>query len=1252
MDVEKVLEFTDALVFAKTGKHLSDLQRMLFRASWPGTRQHYDEIAKAYGYSVNYLKQDAGPKLWHLLSEVCGEKVRKTNFRAAIERQLRSFSDISSPDVTSLTSTDTSAPEELSLPIQGQLETPNLPDSRASNGRDGIVKCSPVSLTNPYHDWGKAPDVSVFYDRTSELAQLKQWIVTDRCRLVAVVGMGGIGKTHLSVKLAEYIQEEFKYVIWRSLRHAPPLQQILANLLQFLTNGQETDLLASVDDQISYLIGRLRKHRCLLVLDNVETILCSGAVTGQYREGYEDYGDFLRCIGESSHNSCLFLTSREKPKEIALMQGKTLPVRALDLRGLNVSAGLQLLRLKGCSWNSEDEGGILIEKYAGNPLALKIVAAIVRELFDGSISEFIKPNTLVFDEIRDLLDQHFNRLSDLGKTILYWLAINREPVSPAELHSDIFPSISKIELIEIIQSLVHRFLIEKMGNQFSLQPVVMEYVTNRLIDQVGDEICTGKFVLFNRHTLLKAQAKDYIRKTQISFIVQPLINKLITVFKTKINLEIWFRKIILKLQEQSSLESGYAAGNVLNLLCQLQADLSGYDFSHLTIWQAYLQDVNLHNINFAHANLRQSVFAEQLTSVLSVAFSPDGQLLATGDANGEVRLWGVADSKLLRICKGHAGWVHSVTFSPDGRMLASGSSDQTVKLWNVSDGTEIKTLEGHNQRIRSVAFSPDGQTLASCSSDNKIRIWDVHTGQCLSVLSGHTSWLWSITFSPDGMMLASASEDQTVRLWDVHTNECLKTLSGHTRWIRSVAFSPDGKILASGSGDQTVKLWDISTGQCLRTLEGHTQRVRSVVFSPDGNMLASGGGDHTIKLWEYSTGRCLRTLHGHSSRLASIAFSPDGTIVASGGEDRSVRLWEVCSGQCLKTWQGYASWIQAVAFSPDGTILASGSEDRTVRLWDVRSHQAVTTVPHGERGRNSSFSQSSAITLQGHTGWVCSVAFSPDGTTLATASSDYTIKLWDVRTGICLKTLLGHSRWLRAVAFSPNGALLVSGSGDYTVKLWDVRTGICLKTLRGHIGWIWAVAFSPDGRTVASASEDKTVRLWDVHTGEVLNTFEGHKSWVQSVAFNPDGQTLASGSCDRMVRLWDVRTGEALKTFEGHRSWVQSVAFSPDGRTLASGSCDQTVKLWNISSGECWQTLLGHSSWVWSVIFSPDGQTLASGSQDETIKLWDVNTGENLETLRTKRPYEGMQVKGVTGLTEAQLATLKALGAVDDGYQA
>src|SRR5260370_5831338 len=695
------------------------------------------------------------------------------------------------------------------------------------------------------------------------------------------------------------MKDEFAYVYWRSLQNALPLESILKNCIQFLSNQQRIDLPEDVDGQITLLIQYLRDHRCLLVLDNMETVLQAGNRAGQYQEGYEGYGRLIQRTGEGKHQSCLLLTSREKPKELIHLEGKTGPVRSLSLPGLGRLEGQELLKDKGL-FGSDGAWADLIHLYSGNPLDLKLASEPIQELFGGDIAGFLKRGKAVFGDIRDPLDLQFSRLSEQEREIMYWLAIEREAVSLDDLREDMVHLVAEGELLVAVGSLRRRSLIESSGTaRFTLQPVIMEYVTDQFVEQMSEEIDTGTIKLFGSHALLKAQAKDYVRESQVRLILTPIAERLLSTLG-KEGIEKKLKTMLSTLREIYPQKSGYAAGNILNLFFQLQVDLRGYDFSHLTVWQAYLQGVTLPDVNFAHSNLAKSIFTQTFGRIQSVAFSPNGKLLAAGTVNGEIRLLQAFSGTPLLTFQGHTDRVWSVAFRPDDNILASGSEDQTIRLWEVSTGSCLDTLQGHTDRVWCVAFGPDGNLLASGSEDQTIRLWEVSTGRCLNTLQGQSNWVWCVTFSPDGKLLASGSDNQSVRLLEVSTGQCLQTFYGHTYWVRSVAFSPDGRTLASGSEDRTVRVWDVSTGQCLKILQGPHKGMSCLVCSPGGNTLASSSSDQTIRLWEVSTGCCLKILQDHTNRIASITFSPDGQILASGSHDGTIKLWDVQTGECFK----------------------------------------------------------------------------------------------------------------------------------------------------------------------------------------------------------------------------------------------------------------------------------------------------------------------------------------------------------------
>ena len=497
-----------------------------------------------------------------------------------------------------------------------------------------------------------------------------------------------------------------------------------------------------------------------------------------------------------------------------------------------------------------------------------------------------------------------------------------------------------------------------------------------------------------------------------------------------------------------------------------------------------------------------ALLAGHTESVLSVAFSPDGKILASGGGYGTIWLWDVGSGQLQTILEGYAVWVSPLLFSPDGKILASGHRRE-ILLWDVGSGQLQATLSGHTDRVFSMAFSPDGKTLASRDQHGTILLWDAGSGQRKESLEGHTDWITSVTssldegtlasleeymfhitavaFSPDGKTLASGDESGTILLWDVDSSQRQKTLQEPTGdAVLSVKFSSDGITLAGGSGSGTVLLWDVGSGQRKAVLQTHTDdAVLSVKFSPGFTRVGN------VEVYAYPVG------------ITYIAFSPDGTTLAGGSEDE-IWLWDVGNGQRKAIFKGHADVVLPAAFSPDGHTLAGGSEDE-IWLWDVDSGQRKAT-------------------LQGHTNFVTSVAFSPDGTTLASASRDETVRLWDVDSGQHKATLREHTHFVTSVEFSPDGKILFSESRDLAL-LWDVDSGQRKATLQGHCGS--SAVFSPDGHTLACWSS-KEIRLWDVDSGQRKATLQGHTNFITSMAFSPDGTTLASASGDGTILLWDM----------------------------------------------------------------------------------------------------------------------------------
>lgn len=639
----------------------------------------------------------------------------------------------------------------------------------------------------------------------------------------------------------------------------------------------------------------------------------------------------------------------------------------------------------------------------------------------------------------------------------------------------------------------------------------------------------------------------------------------------------------------------------------------------------------------------QPCLAKALAStvpLVSVAFAPDGQRIATADTAGAIKLWEVPSCRLLSTTITQAPDATSLAFSPDGKTLALASSDRSVRLLDVTsnecthkfvppgapasagDAGPAVSAEGVTQsssldaRSQTLAFAPDGQRLASCAGSSVI-LWDLPTGRLVATLAAHTDRVTGVAFSPDGRSIASASADRAVILWDLDTLQPRHTLASHLDRASCVAFSLDSRIVASASWDGSVILWSAADGTCLASLEGFDCWVHSVAFAPDGRTLAAGDIHGNVKIWDIATGQCIKTIPAHIEEMpeplrpaVTLAYSPRGDTLATASPLGVLKLWDVSPSQPMLTLPGHAGSALAASFAGDTGILISRDQRGAVRLWDLSTGKCTRTfagpdalepAPVPAAWDNPDLSEQQQ-----------SLAVTPDGKRIAAiAATGRTVVVYDTVSGeaaivppgapATAPSAGGVASFLR-LAFSPDGRTLAAASADGSIRLLDAAS-LQIRSTFTATAPLGSLCFSPDSRLLAVAS-DRTVNVYDVANGQNVAACVAHTDRIRSLTFAPDSRTLASAGGDG-VRLWDI-VAHTVVSLEGEAGSVYSLAFSPDGRTLACSGHNRTIRLWQVPSGRCLATLQTGDRLAWSLAFSPDGRMLVCGGAGDSLRLFNL----------------------------------------------
>ncbi len=518
MKLENILQQLDLIL---ESEQLNDIQETVFCLSWQG--KTYEQIANKTGYDRDYIK-DVGCRLWKQLSGKLKTKVTKRNLHTVFRQYVQ----------------------------------------KESNNNNFFSQ-----LSETIYNWGNIIDVSFFVGRETEIKTLENWILLDNYPLISIVGMGGIGKSTTAIKLAQKMPGEFQYIFSRSLTHTRGLKELLIAIIDFISQQKKSNYPESIDELIKLTINYLTANRCLLILENIEAILSSESTAGKYRSDCELYQQFFTTIIQHNHKSCIIITSREKIAYLELQEGKSSLVKSLQLQGLSPTAASLILHDRGITEFTQ----CLIEKYSGNPLALKLIATTIKSVFRGNVSNFLAQETTIYGELWDLLSEQFNRLTQLEQTVMYWLTINREVTNLSDLQADIFPKVAPRKIIATIESLNRRSLIEVTNTGFTQPAIIRDYITELILENAVKEIITGNIDWLKSFCLLKTEAQDCVQEAQTQLIMKPLVERLRATLKQHDIIVSQINRLIEHLQFKSITQIGYAKENYLNLLSYLHVSI-------------------------------------------------------------------------------------------------------------------------------------------------------------------------------------------------------------------------------------------------------------------------------------------------------------------------------------------------------------------------------------------------------------------------------------------------------------------------------------------------------------------------------------------------------------------------------------------------------------------------------------------------------------------------------------------------------
>ncbi len=1232
MDFEEIAVLVNQVAVERKGRPLKDVERLVLKGSWEN--KTYSAMATpTAGYTEDYLKKDVGPKLWQLLTDLVdddiqGMRVTKRNIQNVLQTWVaQSFAAPEAPEEPAVPP----APINLS---NGAFQSPSL-----------VVRDLPRI------------DLADCGGREAELADLTELIVGNAlgeghcqpCRTVVLWGLPGIGKTALVAAIAATLASQVDRCGYLALTAEATDQAVIGAIAQWLDLAIDPAALAPLAT-VDRLLDQLAAHRALLVIDGMEQLFAEQQLAGSYRPGTDAIQYLFHQGAERHHRSCLVWVSREKPADFAQVQGPRVRDYALD--DLAMDAAVCLLRGPKGLHPSSDDWAALVKRYGSHPLVLRGVGAILGDVYQGQPQALLPVGKLAVPvAVHRTFAPALERLLPEEWAMLYWLALAQEPLTLDDLNAAMQPPAPE----DVVQSVLSRGWVQGIhapgqGLVLSLKPVVQALVLERLQAVLTAELEAETLDWLQRLPLVTMTAREVVQELQRAAMLAPLGDELRRRHPTVERLADKGDHLLRALRPLRG-QAGYGAGNIIHLFQYLGLSLSGVDFSHLAIWQGDLRRVSLQGTNFSQAQFDDTAFATALGRDPVAAFSPDGSQLAAGDHEGRLLLWNLHRGKLEWMFDEGQG-ICALDFSPQGDLLAVGTENGQIWLWPVGATYQTDVLEAHQAPVGALAFSPDGSQLASGDDSGQLCLWEVASGFKQGTLASHGGRIHSLAYDKTGGQLVSGGDDQRACLWQIADRTLLKYFQVRsTASLRTAGFLPDSNDpscqpipFAAGYDDRCLTIWNLVTGLPCWILPAAVQALPAMAVSPSGRYLVCSCQDFSVALWDIPSRRQVHTLPSTGAPVWTLAFSADSRYFVTGS-DYTIKLWHAKRGQCWRSFLSQAHPMRCLAFSAASGTILTGHADTHLRLWQVAAGSPYALGPR---------------TLEGHGSSVRAVALSPVraaspegfGQWLASSADDQTLRLWSTATG--------QSQWVWAtpspaalLCFSPDGQWLASGSAD-GISVWSTATGKAVGELECPVDGPCALAFSLDGDWIVAGGRDGVISLWRRDQRRRAYTLPGHQGQVHSLALGLD--RLASASHDGTVCWWSLNGGvHGLSTEENRplgqwrhpsEQWLQGVTLNPAGDILAVTSTEAQVEVWDVATNQRRHTLQGHSQAIWQIAVCPSCTHLITASHDDEIRVWELDTGLCQQTLRPDRPYEGVNIREASGLSDTEERMLKSLGAI------